>query len=160
MTGLYIAALLIGIVAGLRAFTPFAVLSWAAYAKCLAVAGTWAAFLGNIVVAIIVTVLAVGEIVNDKLPKTPSRAAPPAFATRIVLGGFYGAVFGTLAQQGTTGLIVGLVLGAIGAVIGTKGGAWARGRLATAFGKDLPAALLEDAVTVASAIAITLLLAA
>lgn len=159
MTGLYIAALLIGIVAGLRAMTPLAVLSWAAFAECLVVEGTWASFLASLIVAIVATVLAVGEIVNDKLPKTPSRKAPPAFAARVVLGGFYGAVFGTLANGTSPGLIIGLLLGAVGAVIGTLGGAWARGKLATAFGKDLPAALTEDAVTVAAALAITFTLA-
>ncbi len=159
MTGLYIAALLIGIVAGLRAMTPLAVLSWAAFTKCLLVEGTWASFLANLIVAIIATVLAVGEIVNDKLPKTPSRKAPPAFAARVVLGAFYGAVFGTLAGGTSPGLIIGLLLGAVGAVIGTLGGAWARGKLAEAFGKDLPAALTEDVVTVAAALAITVALA-
>ncbi|WP_255794528.1 DUF4126 domain-containing protein [Mycobacteroides abscessus] len=160
MTGLYVAALLIGIVAGLRAMTPLAVLSWAALAKCLLLEGTWASFLASLVVAIIATVLAAGEIVNDKLPKTPSRKAPPAFAARVVLGAFYGAVFGTLAHDTSPGLLIGLVLGAIGAVIGTLGGAWARGALATVFGKDLPAALIEDVITVAAALAITAGLAA
>lgn len=159
MTGLYVAALLIGIVAGLRAMTPLAVLSWAAFAKCLLVEGTWASFLASLIVAVIATVLAIGEIVNDKLPKTPSRKAPPAFAARVVLGAFYGAVFGTLAGGTSPGLIIGLALGAIGAVLGTLGGAWARGKLAESFGKDLPAALTEDAITVAAAVAITLVLA-
>ncbi|SHT88213.1 putative transmembrane protein [Mycobacteroides abscessus subsp. bolletii] len=160
MTGLYVAALLIGIVAGLRAMTPLAVLSWAAFAKCLLLEGTWASFLASLVVAIIATVLAAGEIVNDKLPKTPSRKAPPAFAARVVLGAFYGAVFGTLAHDTSSGLFIGLVLGAIGAVIGTLGGAWVREALASAFGKDLPAALIEDAITIAAALAITAGLAA
>ncbi|MUM17298.1 DUF4126 domain-containing protein [Mycobacterium sp. CBMA271] len=160
MTGLYVAALLIGIVAGLRAVTPLAVLSWAAFFKCLAVEGTWASFLASLIVAIVATVLAVGEIVNDKLPRTPSRKAPPAFAARVVLGGFYGAVFGTLAGGSSPALAIGLLLGAVGAVIGTLGGAWARGKLADAFGKDLPAALTEDAITVATALAITFALAA
>jgi uncharacterized membrane protein len=84
---------------------------------------------------------------------------PPAFAARVVLGAFYGAVFGTLAGGTSPGLIIGLVLGAIGAVLGTLGGAWARGKLAESFGKDLPAALTEDAITVAAAVAITLVLA-
>ncbi|MBB4854369.1 putative membrane protein [Mycobacteroides chelonae] len=39
MTGLYVTTLLIGIVAGLRAMTPLAVLSWAALATCLLVEG-------------------------------------------------------------------------------------------------------------------------
>ena len=44
------------------------------------------------------------------------------------------------------GMIIGLVAGMIGAVAGTFGGAKARGLLARKFGRDLPAALLEDAV--------------
>ena len=41
--------------------------------------------------------------------------------------------------------------GVIGAFLGTMGGAEMRGRLARAFGKDLPAALLEDAVAIGGA---------
>jgi uncharacterized membrane protein len=44
------------------------------------------------------------------------------------------------------GMIVGLVAGILGAVAGTFGGARARSLLARTFGRDLPAALLEDAV--------------
>jgi uncharacterized membrane protein len=39
----------------------------------------------------------------------------------------------------------------VGAVIGTFGGAAARAQLARAFGKDLPAALIEDVVAVVGA---------
>jgi uncharacterized membrane protein len=45
----------------------------------------------------------------------------------------------------------GLVAGVIGAVIGTLGGAELRGRLARAVGRDLPIALLEDAVAIVGA---------
>ena len=41
--------------------------------------------------------------------------------------------------------MLGLALGAVGAVAGTLGGAELRGRLAAAFGSDRPAALIEDA---------------
>jgi len=44
------------------------------------------------------------------------------------------------------GMILGLVAGIVGAVAGTFGGAEARSLLAKTFGRDLPAALLEDAV--------------
>jgi uncharacterized membrane protein len=44
------------------------------------------------------------------------------------------------------GMIIGFVAGIIGAVAGTFGGAVARSLLARTFGRDLPAALLEDAV--------------
>ncbi|HVZ82808.1 MAG TPA: hypothetical protein VG893_03975 [Terracidiphilus sp.] len=47
--------------------------------------------------------------------------------------------------------VAGLILGAIGAVCGTLGGAAVRGRLAAAFNRDLPAALLEDVAAIALA---------
>ena len=51
-------------------------------------------------------------------------------------------------------VLIGGVLGAIGAVIGTLGGAAARLRLAKGLGRDLPAALIEDAVAIVGALAI------
>jgi uncharacterized membrane protein len=45
----------------------------------------------------------------------------------------------------------GLVAGVIGAVIGTFGGAALRARLAAGFGRDRPAALIEDAVAILGA---------
>ena len=47
-----------------------------------------------------------------------------------------------------------MIAGIIGAVVGTYGGAAVRGRLAAAFGKDLPAALIEDVVAVGGALLI------
>jgi uncharacterized membrane protein len=47
-----------------------------------------------------------------------------------------------------------LVAGIVGAIIGTYGGAAVRARLATSFGRDLPAALIEDAVAVVGALLI------
>ena len=141
-------ALLIGITAGLRALAPIAVVSWAAQFGWLELQGTWLAFLGANVAAYVATALALAELVGDKLPMTPSRKVPLQFGTRIVSGALCGAALG--APGGAT--LVGLLLGAIGAVIGTLGGAAARTRLAAAFGKDLPAALLEDVVAVGGAI--------
>ena len=46
------------------------------------------------------------------------------------------------------------VAGVVGAVIGTLGGAAVRAKLAQAFGRDLPAALIEDAVAIGGALAI------
>ena len=139
-----ILALLIGIIAGLRAFTAPTAVSWAARCGLLSLAGTHLAFLGNLITVCILTLLAVFELVNDKLPKTPSRKVPPAFIARIVFGAFSGAAIGL----GLGSVWIGMVCGAIGAVIGTLGGAAARGALAAAFGKDLPAALLDDAVAI------------
>lgn len=141
-------AFLIGVVAGLRAVTAPAAVSWAAKLGWLNVEGTPVAFLHYTISPVIFTVLAVGELVNDKLPKTPSRKAPASFAVRIVMGAFSGAAIGASKQS----LFAGLLLGAIGAVTGTLGGYEARVRLTRAFAsKDLPVALLEDLVAIACA---------
>jgi uncharacterized membrane protein len=146
---------LIGVVAGLRSFTAPTLVSWAAWLGWVDVKSTWASWLGHPVTVAILTVLAVGELVVDKLPNTPSRTAPAGFAPRIVTGGFSGAVLCI-----GSGLVVwGAVLGVVGAVLGTLGGYQARTRLvAAAGGRDLPIALLEDAVAVLGALAIVGLL--
>jgi uncharacterized membrane protein len=141
-------AFLLGVVSGLRALTPIAVVSWAAKLGLLKLDGTPLAFLGYAFTPYIFTILALAELFNDKLPKTPSRTVPPQFITRVVSGAFVGAAIGASANS----LIVGLLVGAVGAVIGTLGGSAVRGKLAAAFGKDLPAALLEDVVAIVLAI--------
>jgi len=143
----YLAALLLGVIAGLRAVTPVAAVSWAASLGILKLTGTPLAFLGAAITPWIVSVIAIGELLNDKLPNTPSRKVPVQFGGRIVSGGLAGAAVGLSAGA----LLPGLVLGAVGAVIGTLGGAAARGKLAAAFGRDLPAALIEDLVAVGGA---------
>lgn len=96
-------------------------------------------------------VLAVGELVTDQLPKTPSRKTAMQFIPRLVSGGFAGAEIGT-AWGYTFG---GLGAGVIGAVLGTLGGYEARRRLVAANrGRDLPIALLEDVVAVVGGFAI------
>lgn len=143
-------AFLIGIVAGLRALTPLAVISWAAQFRWLQLQNTWLAFLSFAATAYITTALALGELVGDKLPITPSRKVPLQFGTRIVVGALCGAALGTQAGA----MLIGLFAGAVGAVVGTLGGAALRAQLAKAFAKDLPAALLEDVVAVGGALLI------
>ena len=140
----YVLVLLLGITAGLRAATPLAAVCIGAALGWIDLSGTWAAFAGNIVVAIIIAILAIVELVTDQLPQTPSRKVPPQFAARVIGG----AVAGLVVGLPTGNWIPGLIIGAIGAVLGTLGGAEARKRLAEAFGRDLPAALLEDAVAI------------
>ncbi|MGO4387561.1 DUF4126 domain-containing protein [Microvirga sp. 2YAF29] len=147
---LYLLALLIGAVAGLRAMTAPAAVSWAAYLGILNLGDTWLAFLGYRVTPWIMTVLAIGELIGDKLPTTPSRKLLLPFATRIIVGTLCGAA---ITVQG--GLFIGgLVAGAVGGIIGTLGGAAGRARLAAALGKDFPAALIEDAIALIGAVLI------
>ncbi|AND70499.1 hypothetical protein ATSB10_30450 [Dyella thiooxydans] len=149
-----LAALLIGIVAGLRAMTAPAIVSWAAQLGVLPLQGTPLAFLGWRFTPWIVSLLAVGELITDQLPTTPSRKVLVQFGTRILVGGFCGVAVGLGGGQPWMGALA----GAIGAVLGTLGGAAARARLAAAFGRDRPAALLEDIVAIGGGIAIMALL--
>lgn len=148
----YLLASLIGVIAGLRAMTAPAAIAWAAYLQCggFTLAATPFAFLGSIWAAGLLTLLALFELVGDQLPSTPSRKVPLQFGTRLVMGGLAGAAIGAAHQM----LVPGLVAGVIGAVIGTYGGAAIRTGLAKSFGRDLPAALIEDAIAIGGAVLI------
>ena len=146
----YLLALVIGIIAGLRVMTALAAMSWAAHLGYLNLGGSWFAFMGYRFTPWILSVLALGEFVTDQLPATPSRKVPVQFGARLVSGAFSGAMIGV--DGGT--FLGGLVAGIVGAVIGTIGGAAVRSWLATVFGRDLPAALIEDAIAIIGAISV------
>ena len=146
----YLLALLIGIVAGLRTMTPPALVAWAAHLGWLDLSGSWLGFLANAWSRWILTLLAIVELVQDQLPSTPSRTVPIQFGGRIATGALAGAAIGTAG-----GAMVGCLLaGIVGAVIGTLGGHALRAQLASAFGSDRPAALIEDAVAIGGALLI------
>jgi len=145
---IYLLSLSIGIVAGLRAMTAPAAVSWAAYLGWLKLDESILAFMGFAWAPWVITALAVAELVTDQLPSTPSRTVPVQFGTRILSGALTGAALGIVAGS----LVIGAVLGAAGAVIGTLGGRAARAALGRKFGNDRPAALLEDAVAIAAAL--------
>jgi uncharacterized membrane protein len=150
---IFLLALLLGVVAGLRAMLAPAAVSWAAQLGALDLSGTWLAFLGYHWTPWVLSAAAIAELVTDQLPSTPSRKVPPQFVARIVMGGLSGAAIA--APSGAW--IGGAVAGIVGAVAGTLGGAAVRARLAAAFGKDRPAAIVEDAVALLGAIAILVL---
>lgn len=150
---LYVFALLIGVIAGLRAMTAPAAVAWAARLGWLPLVAWPLAWLGGLVPVVILTLLAALELLGDQLPQTPSRKIPVQFITRILTGTFSGAAL----MMPSGHWLRGAVLGAVGAVIGTLGGAEARGRLATRLGDDRPAALIEDAVAIGGALLIVVL---
>jgi len=148
---IYIAAFLIGVVAGLRSMTAPAAISWAARLGRLHLEGSWLAWLGAAATPYIFTLAAIGELIADQLPQTPSRKAPPGFITRILSGALCGAAIGMHGGEMTGGLLAGVA----GAVAGTLGGYEARVRLVRATGgKDLPIALLEDLIAIGMAVLI------
>lgn len=146
---IYLLALLIGVVAGLRTMTAPAAVSWGAALGWVPLSGSWAAFMGYRFTPYIFSILALAEYVADKLPSKPSRKVPPQFSARLVSGAFCGAVIGTPGGS----IIGGLIAGMVGAVIGTLGGAELRGRLVKGIGcNDRPVAFLEDAIAIAIAV--------
>jgi uncharacterized membrane protein len=151
----YLLAFFIGAVAGLRTMTAPAAVSWAARFGVVNLRGSWLAFFGAKFTPWLLTALALLELVTDQLPSTPSRKVPMQFIARVVSGAICGLAVGTSGGSA----IGGLVAGAIGAIAGTLAGSEARHRLAMAFKKDRPAAVLEDAVAIAVAVVIVAALA-
>lgn len=146
-TTLFLLAFLIGVIAGLRTMTAPAAVAWAAHLGWLDLGDSWLAFLGWQWAPWILTALALLEFVGDQLPSTPSRTVPPQFGARLVSGALCGAAVGVAAGS----LWLGAAAGILGAVVGTLGGARVRGAMARTFGRDTPAALIEDAVAVVGA---------
>src|SRR5881394_3693936 len=144
----YVLAFLIGVIVGLRSLTAPAAVSWAARLGWLHLENTWLGFLGFAATPYILTALAIGELIADKLPKTPSRKAPIGFVARVLSGALCGAALGVASQAPFSGVLAGV----LGAVAGTFGGYEFRNRLVRAIGgKDLPIALLEDAIAISGA---------
>jgi uncharacterized membrane protein len=139
-------AFLIGIVAGLRSLTAPAVVSWAAHRNWIDLHHTPLSFMGSTVTVSIFVLLALGELVADQLPSTPSRTKPVGLIARIVLGGLSGAC---VAVAGAQSIVIGALLGAVGAVAGAFAGYEVRTRLVRALKvPDLVIAVLEDAVAI------------
>ena len=137
---------LLGCICGLRSLTAPAVVCWAAHFGWLRFDGTPLAFLDRPVMLIAVTVLAIGELIGDKLPKTPSRTAPLGLTARVVLGGASAAA---LAVSARSGVPLAALAGAIGGVAGAFGGYNVRHFLVAK--KHLPdfvVAIAEDLVAI------------
>ena len=90
--------------------------------------------------------LAAGELVADKLPKTPSRIAPGPLAGRFLSGAAVGYVVCRHARQSVW---VGALIGATAAVAGAYGGYHGRKALGeTLHVPDPVIAVVEDALAV------------
>ena len=138
-------ALLIGVIAGLRALTAPAVVAWGAFLGWIDVDGKWSEWVAHPITVAVLTILLIGELITDQLPKTPSRKVPAQFGARLISGAFAGAVIGSAFFHTFSSVGAGV----IGAVLGTLGGAELRGRVAAANGgNDRPGAFGEDALAV------------
>jgi uncharacterized membrane protein len=143
-------ALGIGIVAGLRSLTAPAVVAWGAHLSWLNLHGSPLAFIGSTTAVAILSVLAIGELIADKLPMIPRRTAPAPLLARIVTGGLCGACLCAAAGQS---LVAGALLGGIGGVVGAFLGYSIRRRLVNDLHvNDFVVAVCEDVVAVGLAL--------
>lgn len=131
-------ALAIGFAAGLRTFMPLAALRFPKH--------DWT--------TVVFALAAIGELVGDKLPSTPSRTKWYALIGRLIVGGYAG---GVVASALSASFGVGVLLGIIGAVVGTYAGyAWRTTVRERAGAPDMVFALIEDAASIAIAFSIAL----
>jgi len=139
-------ALLLGTVAGMRSQFPFALLGLVArqggFARESSGALSW---LRDSRVQAALGLSAVGELVGDKLPKTPSRLMPLPLLGRLVIGAAVGMAL--FIEAGESAL-EGAAFGALGAALGSFGGYYARkGLVESTDTPDLGWALLEDGIS-------------
>jgi uncharacterized membrane protein len=140
---------LLGFATGMRTMTPIAVLCWFAYFKFLPLDGTWGFWAASLTSACIFTVFAVGEWIGDKLPKTPNRTDVFPLIARLTFGGLVGA----LAATGARGPgLEGVILGVLGAAIGTFVSFMLRRFFTEQCGRALPVAFIEDGIALLLAV--------
>jgi len=145
-------AFLIGVIAGMRTMTAPAVVGWAANRHWLNLHSSPLAFMGSTAAGVVITLLALGELVIDKLPSTPKRTSLAGLIGRSVMGGLSGA---GIAVAGSQSIAPGAILGVAGAIAGAFAGYEVRKRLVRALKvPDFVIALLEDTVAIAGGLLI------
>jgi uncharacterized membrane protein len=152
------ATFLLGIAAGLRSRSASAAALRAARSRKAALvsnSGSTSVLIsgsakppGKLDASTVFALLALAEMVADKLPFMPDRKSPSAFAWRVIIGGLSAAA--ATALEGW--LPIAIIVGGAGAVAGTLGGSALRSRLARLFDRDVPAALLEDGLVLVLAV--------
>lgn len=135
----FTSALLLGVTAGLRTMTAPAALALARQQP--GAERIW--FLDSPRTVRVLTGLAVGELVFDKLPFAPKRIAPAALSGRLLSGAMCGAA---VAPEDET---AGALLGIAGALASSFAGYFLRRRLGRVRGvPDALIGLSEDAVAI------------
>src|SRR3712207_4333044 len=143
----------LGIVAGMRSIAAPALAShFFTKVPALRLAGTPWRYLQTKPVANSLKVLAVAEIIGDKLPGIPDRIAPPALAVRVLAGALVGAA---CSQADGQPKWAGALLGSVGALAASYGFYYLRQKLGqTTPLPDYAWALAEDALMLAGGISL------
>jgi len=147
-------AFVMGLVAGSRTFLAPAIVSWGLVlhgsALIPGLSQSPLAFMQSSITAWIFALLAIGELIGDKLPSASSRLAPGPLVARVVSGALSGA---TICAAIGASVPAGAVLGVLGALAG----AWVGFTFRTSWSKPLHApalvtALIEDAIAIGAAL--------
>lgn len=143
----------LGMIAGMRSMSAPALTShFLNKVPAANLAGSSLRFMQKSSVATGLKVLAVTEIIADKLPGTPDRIAPPVLATRALAGALVGL---TCNQANGESKWIGALLGAVGAVAASYGFFYLRKNLSQSTNiPDQVWAVLEDALVLAGGIAL------
>jgi uncharacterized membrane protein len=141
--------IVIGGVSGLRSLTGIAIVAIAAQQRWphpgwLHLSGTALGFLAEPVAMYIFVLLAICELVADKLP-VPPRIQPGPLAFRFLTGAFCGSALSVAAGLPWT---FRALLAGVCAVAGAYAGYWIRRGITSRGVKDLPVALVEDATAI------------
>jgi uncharacterized membrane protein len=137
-------ALALGAVSGLRTASGPAFVGLAASRGDLDLGGTRLAFLGSPRLSKALVVMALGELVGDKLPMAPSRTTLPSLLGRAASGGLVGAAL--FVAEGRRAA-AGAALGASAAVAAAFTGEQLRALVGQKIGLPNPVvALAEDAI--------------
>lgn len=143
---LYAGAALIGTVAGMRSMTAPAIVSRLAGAAGIDVDKTGVDFLHNPIIPRVMSILAAGEVIADKLPFIPSRVTAFPLVTRAVSGAVSGAA---LCSSKKRSPVLGAIFGAVGAVAGSYAAYALRKRIVKSLKvPDAVVAIAEDALAI------------
>ena len=141
---MYLLALGISVIAGLRSMTAAAAFAWAAHLNRLVLHGTRLSFWGSPATVGILTLMATGEPVADKLPSTRSGTSAVPLLGRVLTGGVCGAAI-CAGRGGSVG--IGAAVGALGGVAGASGGYSVRHWLVSSM-KLQDGAVAEDLIAI------------
>lgn len=140
----YTGAAVMGVAAGMRSMASPAIVTQLAKSGLIPSGQTAMSFFNRPATAKTMAVLALGEMVADKLPFMPKRTEAPALVTRAISGAVSGAAICSSKKRSA---IAGALLGAVGAVGATYGAyqlrKWAGERFEV---PDAVIAIAEDAL--------------
>jgi uncharacterized membrane protein len=141
----YACAAAIGAVSGLRSMTGPAIIANAARDRHLKMDGTALAWFGWPKAAPVVSALAIGEMIADKLPFMPDRPRPGSLAGRAITGALCG--YTVFSPRGRSQAAMGAIVGASAALAASWAGFEYRRR---APAPAILSALVEDVVAAAA----------